>query len=180
MYFVNFSILTTKVIWFKSGYRNRILPLPIQHRQPQAAASTAEEKAVFVAEPVWTTLLPYTNRRAQYLLHWYIAETLPPDVEASIGPPPESRRYQEPPPYPANLKLVDRLTSEPEGYEPPRHENTGVDSEEALYTSRLLPVRDAISKLGRSSMAEIINIGWERIQTRIATEIATSAKKDHE
>jgi hypothetical protein len=150
----------------KSGYRNRIIPLPVQHRQPQAAAG---DKISFVAEPVWTSLLPM-SRGIQYLLHWFIAETLPPDVEQTLGPPPESRIYQQPPPYPSDLNLTDRVTSETADYEPPRYENTGVDSEEALYTSRLIPVREAISKLGRSSMADVVNIGWERIQARLQTE----------
>jgi hypothetical protein len=112
------------------------------------------------------------SRRIQYLLHWYIAETLPPDIEQSLGPPPASRQYQQPPPYPSESSLIDRVTSEPADYEPPRYENTGVDLEEALYTSRLLPVREAISKLGRSSMADVVNIGWERIQARIMAEKA--------
>jgi hypothetical protein len=125
----------------------------------------------FVAEPVWTSLLPM-SRGIQYLLHWFIAETLPPDVEQTIGPPPVSREYQQPPPYPSDLSLIERVTSEPADYEPPRYENTGVDSEEALYSSRLMPVREAISKLRGSSMANVVNTGWERIQARLMAEKA--------
>jgi len=129
-----------------------------------------------VTEPVWSSLLP-VSKRTQYLLHWFIAETLPPDLEASIGPPPQSREYQQPPPYPSNLRLVNRIAAESEGYEPTRYSNTGVDSDEALYTSFLLPVKEAITKMGRSSMAEVISIGWERIQARLETEKAEAVQK---
>jgi len=157
----------------ESGYRNRLLPLPIVHCQPQAAAGQIVSN---VTEPVWSSLLP-VSKRTQYLLHWFIAETLPPDLEASIGPPPQSREYQQPPPYPSNLRLVNRIAAESEGYEPTRYSNTGVDSDEALYTSFLLPVKEAITKMGRSSMAEVISIGWERIQARLETEKAEAVQK---
>jgi hypothetical protein len=87
-----------------------------------------------------------------------------------MGPPPESRAYQEPPPYPADLRLIDRVAAEPDGYEPTRYENTGVDSDEVNYTSFLLPIKEAMSKLGNNSMAEVVELGWERIQARLATE----------
>jgi hypothetical protein len=122
-----------------------------------------------VIEPVWTTLLP-NSKRTQYLLHWYVAETLPPLDEASIGPPPASRKYQEPPPYLSDLKLRDRLALEDDGYEPTRYANTGVDSEEALYTSELMPIEKAVTRLGRNSMADVVTIGWDRIQARLKHE----------
>lgn len=153
----------------QSGFRNRLIPLPVRHRQPQAVAEAAVANVV---EPVWTTLLP-NSRKTQYLLHWYIAETLPPEVEISIGPPPASRRYQEPPPYPQDLRLKDRVAMEPDGYEPKRYENTGVDSEEALYTSELVHVREALRRLGRNSMSDVVAMGWDRIQARLETEIST-------
>lgn len=127
-----------------------------------------------MVEPIWTTLLPQ-SKRTQYLLHWFIAETLPPDLETSIGPPPASQAYQEPPPYPANLRLVDRLALEPDGYEPTRYDNTGVDSDEANYMSYLLPIEEAIQKLGKNSMGEVIAVGWERIQARLAAERGATA-----
>jgi hypothetical protein len=125
---------------------------------------------VNVVEPIWTTLLPQ-SKRTQYLLHWFVAETLPPELEASMGPPPESRAYQEPPPYPADLRLIDRVAAEPDGYEPTRYENTGVDSDEAFYISSLLPIKDAMTKLGNNSMAEVVALGWERIQARLSAEM---------
>lgn len=66
---------------------------------------------------------------------------------------------------------MDRLALEPEGYEPTRYENTGVDSDEANYMSYLLPIEDAIQKLGKNSMGEVITAGWERIQARLAAEV---------
>ncbi|TID12870.1 Protein btn-1 [Venturia nashicola] len=155
----------------ESGFRNRLLPLPVIHRQPQAAESVAvgEAQLVNVVEPIWTTLLPQ-SKRTQYLLHWFVAETLPPDLETRMGPPPASRAYQEPPPYPADLLMVDRLALEPDGYEPTRYENTGVDSDEANYMSYLLPIEEAIQNLGKNIMGEVIAVGWERIQARLAAE----------
>ncbi|KAK8210206.1 hypothetical protein M8818_003694 [Zalaria obscura] len=62
----------------ESGYRNRLLPLPILHRQPEP--DDALEPTPFVTEPLWTQLLPQ-SKTAQYLLFWYAAETLPPEAE---------------------------------------------------------------------------------------------------
>ncbi len=140
--------------------------MPIEHRQPQAAAEDAISNVI---EPVWTSLLA-NSRRTQYLLHWYIAETLPPEDEARIGPPPPSRKYQEPPAYPAELSLRGRIGMESDDYEPTRYPNTGVDSEEALYTSELLPVQEAIARLGKNSMADVVATGWDRIQARLRHE----------
>jgi hypothetical protein len=64
------------------------------------------------------------------------------------------------------------MAAEPDGYEPTRYDNTGVDSEEALYTSELVPVQEAIARLGRSSMVEVVAIGWDRIQARLKAEEA--------
>lgn len=47
----------------EAGYRNRVLPLPMQHRQPDP--DTGHEK--FVSEPLWTQLLPLSSR-SQYIL----------------------------------------------------------------------------------------------------------------
>ncbi|KAK7733496.1 hypothetical protein SLS57_000511 [Botryosphaeria dothidea] len=67
----------------ESGYRNRVLPLPLPHRQPSPAHAASPALSPFVVEPLWTQLLP-VSQRTQYLLFWYAAETLPPDVEASM------------------------------------------------------------------------------------------------
>jgi len=62
--------------------------------------------------------------------------------------------------------LKERTETEEEGYEPVKHENTGVDEEEALYESYLMPVREAVEKLGRSVQADVVRKGWEAIQLR--------------
>lgn len=70
---------------------------------------------------------------------------------------------------------MDRLALEPDGYEPTRYDNTGVDSDEANYMSYLLPIEEAIQKLGKNSMGEVIAVGWERIQARLAAERGATA-----
>lgn len=93
---------------------------------------------------------------------------MPPDLESSLQDQTVAQQnaYQYPPKYPANLTLAERIKLEPEGYEPVRHENTGVDAEEALYESYLLPVERAIEKLGRSISADVIRKGWAAICLR--------------
>lgn len=62
------------------------------------------------------------------------------------------------------MTLIQRIALEPEGYEPTRHESTGVDPDEALYESVLLPVESAIEKLGGSSIsADVVRKGWAAI-----------------
>lgn len=124
-----------------------------------------------MTEPAWTQILPLTPR-TQYLLFWYIAETLPPEIEASLNSraesSPSSRQpYQQPPAYPSDLRLKDRVKDEPADYVPPKHEGTGVDEEEMLYESHLLNINDAITKLSRSVMAQVVREGWEAIQQRL-------------
>lgn len=59
-------------------------------------------------------------------------------------------------------------------YEPTRHEGTGVDEEEALYRSFLLPIEDACQKLRGSIMEDVVRRGWEGIQERKRIEEARS------
>ena len=105
---------------------------------------------------------------SQYVLFWYIAETIPPGAETSSPPRAEGEAspYQQPPPFPADLSLAQRVQLEPEGYEPIRHEDTGVDSEEALYASYLLPISEALKKLQGSIMADVVRKGWQGIEKR--------------
>ena len=49
----------------ESGYRNRVLPLPMKHRQ----TDPEDGPQAFVTEPLWTQLLPLTAT-SQYLLFW--------------------------------------------------------------------------------------------------------------
>ncbi|KAI9837984.1 MAG: hypothetical protein M1819_006138 [Sarea resinae] len=160
----------------ESGYRNRLLPLPLQHRQPRPHNPSSHAASPFVTEPVWTQLMPQ-SATAQYMLFWYIAETLAPSVEAELdahtqaaATPENPTPYQYPPPYPRDLTFAERRKQEPGGYEPPRHEGTGVDEEEALYQSFLLPVEDAARKVAvlrdGGVQADVIRTGWEAICLR--------------
>ena len=101
------------------------------------------------------------------MLFWYIAETVPPSLEASLSGQEKDQgmAYQYPPKFEANMTLKERVKMD-EGYEPIKHENTGVDAEEALYKSYLLPVEEAIEKLGKGISADVVRRGWEAIQLR--------------
>jgi hypothetical protein len=156
----------------QSGYRNRRLPLPTQHRQPEAHPRI--HAPPMTAEPVWTQLMPLGTR--QYILYWYIAETLPPDVEKELETE-VGAAYKPPPPFPRNLSLQDRIKLEPEGYEPLHHEGTGVDEDEQTYESFLVSVDEAVKKLGgrKEVMADVVLKGWQGIQDRIAIENAVTS-----
>ncbi|KAI4136275.1 MAG: hypothetical protein LQ341_005731 [Variospora aurantia] len=154
----------------ESGYRNRLLPIPLRHRQPQAHnASTLSSP--FVTEPVWTQFMP-VSRSTQYILFWYVAETLPPDLDASLTQQTvvENGAYQVPPPFPAETTVKQRLAGEEDGYEPLRHQNTGVNEEEQLYESYLLPLDEAVKKLRGTIMADVVVRGWEAVRARKAME----------
>lgn len=153
----------------ESGYRNRLLPLPMRHRQPDS--DTGHEE--FVAEPVWTQFLQLSER-TQYILFWYTAETIPLDIEHlyqnnSLETNP-AQHYRPPPPFSVGLTLRERVEkdriAEGEVYEPVRHEGTGVDEEEALYRACLMPVEEAREKLKGSVMEDVVRRGWEGIQAR--------------
>jgi len=115
------------------------------------------------------------GRSAQYILFWYIAETLPPDLEASLSAQESEKgmAYQYPPRFEPGLTLKQRIEMEGDGYEPVRHANTGVNEEEALYESYLMPVDEAIEKLGRSISADVVRKGWEAICLRRQMEEKT-------
>jgi hypothetical protein len=150
----------------KSGYRNRLLPLPIKHRQPQAHPRVSVHP--LTAEPVWIEMMPLSSTK-QYLLYWYIAETIPPalekELETEVG-----AAYKPPPPYPTDLKLRDRVKMEETDYEPIHHEGTGVDEEEQTYKSYLVSVDEAVKKLAGSVMADVVLRGWQGIRDRYAME----------
>jgi hypothetical protein len=125
------------------------------------------------AEPVWLQLAPISNK--QYVLYWYIAETLPPEVEEQLQTE-AGAAYKPPPPFPKDLSLRDRIKLEPEGYEPLHHEGTGVDEEEQTYESFLVTVDEAVKKMGRNSvMADVVLKGWKGIQDRLAIEDAATS-----
>ncbi|KAF4539775.1 Nudix domain-containing protein [Lasiodiplodia theobromae] len=184
----------------ESGYRNRLLPLPVHHRQPQNNAATTSPEttqpppslsSLFVTEPLYTQLVP-VSPRTQYLLFWYAAETLPPAVEAAMPPPGPGVPYVAAPPAPAApsplhpdaaapgeepTSLLARVRAEPPDYQPRRWEGTGVDEEELLYESFLVPVQEAGRKLGGGVMAEVVRRGWEGVVERMALERAVEEQR---
>ena len=116
--------------------------------------------------------MPMRHGTIQYVLYWYIAETLPPDLEAQLETK-TGEAYKAPPPFPNDLTLRERMKLEPDGYEPVHHEGTGVDEEEQTYKSYLLPIEEAVMKLGRKGvMADVVLKGWKGIQDRLAMEAA--------
>ncbi|KAL9056843.1 MAG: hypothetical protein Q9162_002714 [Coniocarpon cinnabarinum] len=157
----------------ESGYRNRLLPIIVQHRQPRPLAHD-DPRVSLSTEPVWTMFMPQTAK-SQYILFWYVAETLAPDLEelmnrASAGEDVKvktaaslssSGPYAYPPKFPLDASLKDRLSAEPREYKPPRHENTGVDEDERLYSSELVSIDTAIQRLGENEiMADVVRRGW--------------------
>ena len=107
------------------------------------------------------------------MLFWYIAETVPPSVEEQLNAREQEMTgaYQEPPRFEKDLTLRQRIAVEPGGYLPRRHESTGVDEEEAHYSSALYTVEEAVEKLGKQSVsADVVRKGWEAIKRRIEIE----------
>ncbi|EGP87138.1 unnamed protein product [Zymoseptoria tritici ST99CH_3D1] len=166
----------------ESGYRNRLLPLPLIHRQPDRDEGHED----FVTEPLWTQLLP-VSRRTQYLLHWYIAETVPKSVEEEYGRMYRNKEdlkpYKPPAPFPKGQTIEARIEEDWEVrdgdgsrqmYEPVRHDGTGVDEEEALYESSLVSIEEARRRLGKSSAMDIIEKAIEYIQYRKRMELGTA------
>ena len=107
------------------------------------------------------------------MLFWFIAETVPPEVEKALdeamaakATPESPTPYLYPTKYPRDLTLAGRIKLEPEGYEPVHHQHTGVDTEEALYESYLLPVREAVQRLRGSVQEEVVRLGWGAICER--------------
>ena len=117
------------------------------------------------------------SRTCQYIVFWYVAETVPPGVEEALNAAEAANAtegnwtpYQQPPAYPADLTLAERIRMEGEGYEPVRHAGTGVDEDERLYDSHLLPVEVAIKLLRGSTQEMVVRKGWEAICLRSQME----------
>lgn len=82
--------------------------------------------------------------------------------------------YQYPPKFETGMTLKERIELEEEGWEPVRHANTGVNEEEALYESYLMPVEEVVGKLGgRGISADVVRRGWEYILQRRQMEEAS-------
>ena len=173
----------------ESGYRNRLLPLPMRHR----ATDGVEGREEFVTEPLWMQLLPLTSR-AQYTLFWFVGETVPEEVERSYRDScsvsdgeAAVKTYTPPPPFPKDLKLRERIAqdtipastsatgtsdvgSRTSIYEPVHHANTAQDEEEMCYRSYLMPVAEARRVLKGSVMEDVVRRGWKGIQLRMKME----------
>ena len=162
----------------QSGYRNRILPLPFAQRQPNPSANPLNDTDWLFSEPIFTQLMPLRSD-VQYILHWYIAETLSPDDEAGLSRG-ATATYKTPPPYPAHLRLSARVRQDSQGYEPVHHENTGVDAEELKYESALVDVDEAIRRLSEGTVlgrnviglpqADVVRRGKAAIDLRFERE----------
>lgn len=162
----------------ESGYRNRLIPIPMEHRAPDPDEGHQE----FVTEPIWVELLPLSKER-QYILYWYAAETVSSDIERMYADRGARAIYRPPPAFPPDLSVQDRIdqdtlvdtSGEKSIYEPVRHEGTGVDEEEAQYRSELLPVNDAIRRLSGTVMADVVSRGWGAIRLKSQLEVEHSA-----
>lgn len=147
----------------ETGYYNRLLPLPIRHRQTEPD----EGYQANVTEAVYIQLLPLSTT-SQYLLFWYAAETLPDEVERSMS----RSSYEPPASFGQTLTLQRRIDMDKAGnYEPIKHENTAVNEEESYYESYLLSIPDAIAKLGPGVMADVVARCWSSIQSRLQEEV---------
>ncbi|KAF2149951.1 hypothetical protein K461DRAFT_281196 [Myriangium duriaei CBS 260.36] len=159
----------------ESGYRCRLLPLPVAHRQPRAA----DDDQVFYAEPLWTQLVP-VRRGIQYMCCWYAAETLTEEGEratnvVALGEAgterqlKESKRFAAPTVWEKGLTVGERKTQDQRAggtYEPLRHEGTGVDEEEATYQSFLVDVEEARRRLKGSIQEDVVRRAWEAVLLR--------------
>ncbi|KAL9094455.1 MAG: hypothetical protein Q9165_003305 [Trypethelium subeluteriae] len=183
----------------ESGYINRLLPLPLPHGQPSIRDKADPRYTPFFTEPVWTEMLVVTSK-GQYILFWYVAETVPPAVEEVVTAQQKALRDELlekdtkkldgerkqaplPPPFvlpelfPKNQTLKERTAMEPEGYQPVKHHGTGVDSDELTYESYLLPIEEARRKLGDSIPSDVVKRAWEGIQLRMKMEEATTSSQ---
>ena len=157
----------------------------MKHRQPDPDDGHPD----FVTEPLWTQFLPL-SATSQYLLFWYAAETVPPEVERTYvvpgsnnSPQASPPNYRPPPSFPEDLTLEDRIgmdkTIRDNGqqtmYEPVHIHGTAQDDEERMYESHLLTIADARRKLRGSVMEDVVRRGWEAIQLRMTMEEKNNA-----
>lgn len=149
----------------ESGYRCRLLPLPLDHLQPSPAGGTLQEQK-WVIEPTATRMMPVA-RDYQYMLFWYAAETIPEQLEDSLNAV-SMDGFAVPEAFPDDITLKEREKLDVKGtgiYEPKRHEGTGVDEDEAFYVGQLVGVEEAIRLLGGTS-ADVVRRAWEGICLR--------------
>ena len=139
-----------------------------------------------MTEPIWTQLLP-VSEASQYILHWYIAETLPPTLDSALTQKTKDHNgaYQYPMRFQEGMTLRERVQLDvrlemqaitTEGgeryYEPIRHDSREiVQDEEKVYQSKLVPWEEAMRLLGESSVsADVIRRGWKAIESRFDME----------
>ncbi|PSK38136.1 hypothetical protein B9Z65_1327 [Elsinoe australis] len=194
--------LTTAAVregYEESGYRCRLVPLPIAHRQPVeegwGAAGTIGagdggargDVGRFVTEPVWMEMVPAGRRgQVQYVLFWWVGETIEQGEEGRCEGVVRERGgtiagdFVEPGEAwgkgwtVKGRKEMDNLGEGKGWREPVCHEGTGVDSDEALYEKFLVPVEEAIRLLEGTVMAEVVRIGWAAFQKREEMEEGVS------
>ena len=115
---------------------------------------------------------------SQYLLHWYVAETVPPDVEEAMTKEEEQGGisffggkgvYKPPLAFGVEDTLQERLAREPDGYVPVKHEGTSADEDEALYQSRLVSVEEAVALLNPVE-GDVVRRGLAAILARARME----------
>jgi hypothetical protein len=116
------------------------------------------------------------------MLHWYIAETLPPEEEASLVPvvsansevggqsASERPKFAESPLFPSDTTIAARIALEADDYQPRHYEGTGVDEEEACYQAQLVDVNKAVDLLPGSMMPDVVRQGWRMICLRATME----------
>jgi hypothetical protein len=156
----------------------------MKHRQPDPDQGHPD----FVTEPLWTQFLPLTAS-SQYLLFWYIAETLPKDIEESYLSQDDAEApdpfYRPPPKFPDGTTLKERITAdnvvgenrEVVVYQPQKVLGTAQDDEEAMYESYLVTVSDARQKLKGSVMEDVVRRGWDAVRLRMQMEEKIDTKK---
>lgn len=152
----------------------------MKHRQPDPDDGHPD----FVREPLWTQFLPLTAS-SQYLLFWFVAETVPQEIEetykvpvAHDGGATPAPIYRPPPMFPDGMALESRIdmdravdgSGKTTTYEPVRILGTAQDDEERLYESHLISISDARRKLKGSVMEDVVRLGWEAIHLRLQME----------
>ncbi len=154
----------------------------------------------YITEPIWTQLLPVSGT-SQYILHWYIAETLPPSLDLALTQKTAAHggAYQIPMRFQDGMTLRERVQLDvrldisgklggkwiggdrkagggTEVYhEPIRHaEREIVQEEEKAYESQLVPWEEAVKLLGvRSVSADVVRRGWTAVEERLQMEEKT-------
>ncbi|PNS18703.1 hypothetical protein CAC42_5242 [Sphaceloma murrayae] len=150
----------------ESGYRCRLLSLPLPHVQTLGEGPDPR----FVVEPVWTQLLPVADE-VQYLLFWFVGETLDAEEEGRCNA--QGDGWVLPMGWRGGMTVVERREMDREGdgwREPVCHPDTGVDGDEMLYEKFLVPVEEAIRLLKGGVMTDVVRKGWAAIRLRAEME----------